>query len=96
MPDCAYSAKVGQSFDAERLGERQQARYLILEDVHLARVHEGEQRDDRAERCARNHYNGMERRLHRAKQLREECAARAQDDAVGADGPALGRQRHIR
>lgn len=90
-----YPVEVGQSLDAQRLGQRQQPGYLLLEHVHLARVHERQQGDHVAERGARQHDDRMEGRLQRAKQFGEERRAGAEDDAMGAHRAALGGQRDI-
>lgn len=90
-----YPIEFGQALHAQRFGQRQQSLNLLLEHVHLARVHERQQGDHAAKRGARQHDDRMEGRLQRAKQLREECGTGAEDDTMGAHRAALGRQRHV-
>lgn len=40
-----------EAFDSQRLGELQKFWDLIFVDIHLARVHEGDQRCERREVC---------------------------------------------
>lgn len=79
-----FAINLRQSFDAQSLGEFQQFRYLILEDVDLSRIHERNQRSERRKiGIWREHDDWMQRlilhaRFERVKELGEKCATTTQ------------------
>jgi len=87
---------IGQSLDAQRLGQVEQHGNLLLVDVHLAGVHEGKQRYDGPEAGSGYDDHGMVTRLQSPEDVHEEAATGTQDHAMGPQLAALGRDGHIR